>query len=206
MATIKSSIAQYLPGLVAKPAPKFVTEDGVPVYGITAEFDSAADVYHAAEHVRDAGYKHWDLYSPFPIHGCEEAMGIKRTILPFISFGAGITGVLLALALQYYTNYVDYEFIVQGKDPRTWEAYIPVTFELGVLLCAFATLGGMLMLNGLPRWHHPLFANPRFLKTSDDRFVIAIEAEDDKFDPESTRKLLEAAGGNQITLIEDADS
>ncbi|MFT5424614.1 MAG: hypothetical protein ACI89L_002411 [Phycisphaerales bacterium] len=205
MATIKSSIAQYLPGLVAKPTPKFVTQDGTPVYAVTAEFDSAAAVYHAAEQVRDAGYKHWDLYSPFPIHGCEEAMGIKRTILPFISFGAGITGVLFALALQYYTNYVDYHFIVQGKDPLAWEAYIPVTFELGVLFCAFATLGGMLMLNGLPRWHHPLFANARFLKTSDDRFVIAIEAEDDNFDPETTRTLLESAGGKEITLIEDQD-
>lgn len=203
MATLKTALADYLPGMVARPDPKFVTEDGARVYGVSCEFETAAAAYHAAEQVRDAGYKHWDLYTPFPIHGCEEAMGIKRTILPVLSFGAAVTGVLCALGLQYYTNLVDYTFVVQGKDPRAWEAYIPVTFELGVLFCAFATLGGMLMLNGLPRFNHPLFNSDRFLKTSDDRFVIAIEADDDKFDPESTPAMLESIGGAEITLIED---
>lgn len=196
--------AEYIP-MIPRPAPRFVTEDGVRVHGMVAEFTTPPDVYHAAEKIRDAGYKRWDVHTPFPIHGMEEAMGIKRTILPVLSFGAAITGVLCALGLQYFTNHIDYQFVVQGKNTADWEPLIPVTFELGVLLCAFATLGGMLMLNGLPRWHHPLFNSDRFLRTSDDRFMIAIEAEDKKFDPEATRALLESAGGVEIQLIEDED-
>lgn len=204
MASPLAIAAEYLP-FVPRPAPKFVTEDGTRVHGIVAEFDTPADVYHAAEKVRDAGYKKWDVHTPFPIHGMEEAMGVKRTILPLVSFGAAVSGVIGALLLQYYTNAWDYEFVVQGKNPRDWEAYIPVTFELGILLCAFATLFGMFALNGLPRFHHPLFSHERFLKTSDDRFMVAIEAEDEKFDPDATRALLESAGGNEIEIIEDED-
>ena len=204
MASPLALASEYIP-LIPRPAPRFVTEEGVPVHGMIAEFADPPAVYHAAEKVRDAGYKRWDVHTPFPIHGMEEAMGIKRTVLPFFSFGAAMTGVLCALALQYFTNAIDYQFIVQGKDPMAWEAYIPVTFELGVLFCAFATLGSMLMLNGLPRFHHPLFNSDRFLKVSDDTFMLAIEADDKKFDPEATRALLESAGAVDIQLIEDED-
>ena len=97
------------------------------------------------------------------------------------------------------------EFIVQGKPTNAWEPYIPVTFELGVLLTAFTCLGGMLMLNGLPRWNHPLFRSERFLKVSDDRLMIAVEAADANFDPDATRRLLEESGGTNIEFIEDDD-
>lgn len=204
MAKLLAQAAEYLP-MLPRSAPKFVTEHGNRVHGMVAEFTTPADVYHAAEKVRDAGYKKWDVHTPFPIHGMEEAMGQKRTILPLISFGAAVTGVVCALLLQYFTNAWDYQFVVQGKNPTDWEPFIPVTFELGVLLCAFATLGGMLALNGLPRFHHPLFNSERFLKTSDDRFMVAIEADDDKFDPDATRALLESAGGVEIEIIEDED-
>jgi hypothetical protein len=197
-----AAAADYLP-FVPRPAPRFVTEGGRRVYGVLAEFSDPAAVYHAAEAVRDAGYKRWDVHSPYPVHGIEEAMGIRRTILPLFCFGAAMTGVLGALAMQYYMNHFDYQFIVQGKDTLAWEAYIPITFELGVLLTAFTALFGMLMLNGLPRWNHPVFNSERFLGASDDRLIIAIEADDKAFDPVATRELLERAGATHIELIED---
>lgn len=197
-----SDIADYLP-IVGRRAPRFVSESGKRIYGMVAEFADAPAFYHAAEKCRDAGYTRWDAYTPFPVHGMEEAMGIKRTKLPVHAFMAGCTGVALALLMQYFMNDWDYQFIVQGKPTNAWEPFVPITFELGVLLTAFTCLFGMLMLNGLPRFHHPLFNSERFLRVSNDRLIIAIEADDPSFDPDATRRLLEEAGGTHIELIED---
>ncbi len=180
----------------------FVTEQGAELYGLMAEFKGPAETYHAAETIRDAGYRHWDVYSPFPIHGIDEAMGIKRTILPVLVACCGFTGAGLGFLMQWYMNN-DYNMVVQGKPFLAWEPWIPITFEIGILFSAFAALLGMLALNALPRWHHPLMCKERFLKVSDDRFVIAIEARDSKFDPEKTRELLRHAGATSIELVED---
>lgn len=204
MTSLLANVGDYIPGF-PRPTPKFVTEDGHRVHGIVAEYATPADVYHAAEKVRDAGYKKWDVHTPFPIHGMEEAMGVKRTILPLIVAGAAFTGVGLGLLMQYWMTAIDYEIVVQGKPYGAWEPFVPIMFEMGVLPSAFAALFGMLALNGLPRFNHPLFNSERFLKVSDDRFMICIEATDKNFDPEATRALLEQAGGTEIDLIEDED-
>jgi Protein of unknown function (DUF3341) len=187
----------------------FVTEDNAEIYGVMAEYPTPAALYHACETVRDAGYRHWDSYTPFPIHNMEEAMGIKRTILPVIVATMAFTGVSLSYLMQWWMSAVDYPLMKQGKPPGSfggdggWQAFVPILFELGVLLAAFASIIGMLALNGLPRWHHPLFAKERFLKVSDDRFVIAVEARDVKFDPERTRDLLRKAGATSVELVEE---
>lgn len=203
--TVLSGAAEYFPMLVPKPAPRFVTESGNRVYGIVAEFSETPKMYHAAEMVRDAGYTRWDVHSPFPVHGMEKAMGIRTTKLPLIAAGAAIAGVTTAMLLQWGTTDYLYPMVVQGKPYGAWEAFMPIIFELGVLFTAFACLFGMLALNGLPRFHHPLFGHERFYRVSNDRFVIAIEAEDPSFDPEKTRALLEKAGGTDISIIEEQD-
>ncbi len=195
------SVYDYFPFL-KRPAPKFVTESGAEVYGVMAEFRTPAEVYHAAEKVRDAGYSKWDVYAPFPIHGIEEAMGMKRTILPvFVAIGA-FSGTGLAYLMQWWMNH-DFPLSVQGKPPWAWEPFTPIVFELSILLSAFTALGSMLALNGLPRWHHPLFAKDRFLRCSQDRFCIAIEAADGKFNPQSTRNLLQSTGAHAVELVEE---
>ncbi len=199
------AISDYIPFFPVKPAP-FFTEDGAPIHGLLAQFDTPADVYHAAEAVRDAGYKHWDVHAPFPIHGIEEAMGSRRTILPFIIGGGAITGVCTAIGMQYFMNAIDYVFVVQGKNPWAWEAYVPITFELGVLLSAFAALFGMLALNGLPRFNHPLFQSERFLDSTDHCYFICIEARDPAFDPTKTIAALREAGASNIELIEESQA
>jgi hypothetical protein len=113
--------------------------------------------------------------------------------------------VATAMLLQWGTTDYLYPMVVQGKPYGAWEAFMPIIFELGVLFTAFACLFGMLALNGLPRFHHPLFGHERFYRVSNDRFVIAIEAEDPSFDPEKTRALLEKAGGTDISIIEEQD-
>lgn len=191
----------YLP--IPGPVPRFVTEKGNPVYGVLAEFTTPADVYHAAQKVRDQGFTRWDAYSPFPIHGMEEAMGIKRTILPVIMAVGAFSGTFLALLMQWWMGAIDYPTVVQGKPHGAWEPWVPITFEISILLGSFTVLIAMLMLNGLPRWHHPLFASDRFLRVSQDRFAIAIEAADPKFNPHEARRLLESAGASHVELIEE---
>ncbi|RMH11085.1 MAG: DUF3341 domain-containing protein [Planctomycetota bacterium] len=195
-------LGTYIPGF-ARPPARFVTEQGKPVHGIVAEFDNVVKVYHAAEKVRDAGFKRWDLYSPFPIHGVEEAMGFKRTSLPIFVAAIGFCGAGLGLLFQYWVSASAYPLVVQGKPFGAWEPFVPIMFELGVLPSAFAALFGMLMLNGLPRYHHPLLSREQFLRSSDDRFFICIEAEDPAFDAERIRSLLESAGAESVDLVED---
>lgn len=187
---------------MAKNQKVYVTETGESVYGVIAEFVNAGEVYHAAEKVRDAGYTRWDVYAPFPIHGIEEAIGQKRTILPLVCAMVGLTGAGLGFLMQWWMNGVDYQLSVQGKPYGPWEPFIPVTFELGILFTAFTTLFGMLAMNGLPRHNHPLLKKERFLKVSDDRIAICIESVDDKFHPEETRAMLEKLGGKNIDLVE----
>lgn len=181
----------------------YVTEQGETIHGILAEFGTPADLYHAAEKVRDGGYRKWDTHSPFPIHGMEEAMGMPRTNLPLLIAVVAFTGAGLAFLMQWWMSSVDYPMVHQGKPYNSWQAFVPITFELGVLFSAFTALIGMLAMNALPRWHHPLFKKERFLSSSDDRFFICIEAGDAKFDPEATRSLLEKAGATSIELVEE---
>src|SRR5690606_34239305 len=141
--------------------------------------------------------------SPFPVHGMEEAMGLNDSKVGLLAGVVGVTGAGLGFLLQYGVSNWLYETVVQGKASNAWEAYVPITFELGILSTAFAALLGMLMINGLPRWHHPLLAKERFLRVSDDRFMICVEARDPNFDPERTRALLHEAGATDIELVEE---
>jgi hypothetical protein len=179
------------------------TENKEKIHGVLAEFASPADLYHAAEHVRDAGYTKWDTFSPFPIHGMEEAMGVKRTILPVLVAIGGFTGAGLGFLMQAWMSGVDYQMVTAGQPFIAWQSFVPITFELGILFSAFTCIIGMLALNGLPRWNHPLFKKERFLGSSDDKYFICIEAADANFYPEKTRALLEKAGATSIELVEE---
>ncbi len=178
------------------------------IYGYLCEFPSASALYHAAEKVRDAGFRRWDVHTPFPIHGMNEAMGLKRSILPWFVFFGGATGTLTAFGMQYFTQVALYPTIVQAKPTNifTVPAFFPVMFELTILFAAFASLFGCLALMGLPRLNHPLFTSKNFKKFSDDGFLMSVERRDEKFDREKTRAFLEEIGASNIELIEDAGS
>jgi hypothetical protein len=199
-------IASALFGLV-EPLRDVLTDLGIgrarpKHYGMLAEFRTTHDLYHACEAVRDAGYTSWDAHCPFPVHGLERAMGLKTSPLPFVAFGAGVTGAGLAMLLQWWTSAVDYKLVISGKPFFSWPAFIPVTFELGVLFGSLGSLLGMLAVNQLPRHHHPLFSSKRFERATDDRFFISIETSDPKFDPEATRQLLEGLHPVAIEMVE----
>jgi hypothetical protein len=173
------------------------------LYGYLVEFDKVDELLVAATRVRDEGYTRWDAHTPFVIHGLDAAMGIKKTILPYIVFVAGLTGTTAGILLQWWTNAVDYPYMISGKPMFSLPANIPVAFETTILFAAISALVGMLALNGLPRLYHPLFRSKAFKRVTDDRFFISIEAEDPIFDREATRELLESVSGQPVEEIED---
>ncbi|HUU82644.1 MAG TPA: DUF3341 domain-containing protein [Phycisphaerae bacterium] len=173
------------------------------LWGCLVEFETVEELLAGAEKVRDAGYTKWDCHTPFPVHGLNDAMGIRPTRLPWLVFGAGVTGAAVGLALQYWTNAVDYPLVISGKPLFSLPANIPVIFELTILFAAITAFVGMLALNNLPQWYHALFHQPRFRRVTADRFMISVEARDPKFDPAETRALLESLGGSDVELVED---
>lgn len=166
-----------------------------PLYGYMVEFDNVDDLLAGAEVVRDAGYTRWDAHSPFVVHGLDKAMGIKPTILPVLVFLGGLAGCTFGLVLQWWTNAVNYPFIISGKPLFSLPANIPIIFEMTILFAAITAFIGQFGLNGLPRHSHPLFANPRFHKATDDGFFITIETADPIFDQVKTWDLLSGLNG-----------
>jgi hypothetical protein len=175
------------------------------VHGWLAEFPTAKDVYEAAKKIRDAGFSHWDVHSPYPIHGMDDAMGLPKSILSMFVLIGGATGTLTAFLLEYITQVLIYPTVVQNKPANifTIPAFFPVMFELTILFSAFTALFGGLALMRLPRLNHPLFNSRNFLRFSDDAFFICIEARDPKFSMEKTRAFLQEVGGANIELVED---
>ena len=172
-------------------------------YGLLAEFDSVADTLHAAARVRDAGFRRWDVYTPFPVHGMDEAMGLKQSPVGWFTFLCGVTGLSLGYWMMWWMGAKDYAIIVGGKPLFSPIYSFPVAYECTILLGSFGSLGGMLLLNGLPRWHHPLFASDRFKHATHDKFFIAIEATDPKFNDAETRKMLAELGSKNIEEVRD---
>ena len=168
-----------------------------------AEFNTTKDVTHAAEAVRDAGYKRWDVHTPFPIHGMDRAMGMSDSKLGWIVLVCGLTGLSAAFGLMWFTNGIDYPLIIGGKPGFSLPSMVPVMFELTILLSAFGAVLGMLGLNQLPRHHHHVFYSERFERATDDRFFVSIEAGDEKFDVDSTKKLLESLHPESLELIQE---
>ena len=172
-------------------------------YGLIAEFETAADVLHAAENVRNAGFRRWDVFTPFPVHGMDRAMGMKNSKVGWFSFLGGVTGYTSGMLMIWWMNAVDYRIVVGGKPMFSPFGAFPPSYELTILLGAFGALFGMLFLNRLPRLHHPLLKHRRFSSVTHDRFFIVIETADPKYSESETRRLLEQAGSRHIELVEE---
>jgi mono/diheme cytochrome c family protein len=168
------------------------------LYAVVAEFYSGDALVQGARKLREEGYTRWDAYSPYPVHGIDPALGIRPTVLPWIVLGAGLSGTTAAILLQWYTNAFDYPFKLSGKPIFSLTANIPVAFELTILFAALAAFFGMLVLNRLAEFYHPLFGSKLFSRVTTDRFVIAIEASDPKFDLATVRRRCEEAGAIAI--------
>ncbi len=182
-----------------------MTPYGHRVYGIAAEYPSASALYEAAQQVRDAGYKRWDVFSPFPIHGMDHAMGLGKSWLSAVVLVGGITGLLTACVLEFGPSSYLFPLIVHGKPYNFWTvpAFFPIMFELTILFSAFAAFFAWQVMGFLPRWNHPMFNWNRFKRVTNDGFFLVIEARDPRFAETEVAALLERTGGENITVVHE---
>ena len=173
-----------------------------PIYGLMAEFDNPTALVSAAGRVRDAGYTHTDAFSPFPIEELAEALGVRFTRLPMLVLIGGIIGCLTGFFMQWYSAVVDYPINVGGRPYNSWPMFMPVTFEMTVLIAGLTAVFAVLGLNGLPMPYHPVFNVSRFAMATRDRFFLCIEATDPRFDAEATRQFLLSLQPREVSEVE----
>jgi hypothetical protein len=172
-------------------------------FGMLAEYATPADLMHAAEKVRDAGFRRWDVFSPFPIHGMNQAMGLKNSKVGWFGFVGGVTGYTTGMIMIWWMNAVDYPIAIGGKPMFSPFGAFPPSYELTILFTAFGSIFGMLLLNRLPKLYNPLFKSERFRRATHDGYFMVIETTDPKYSEVETRKLLESTGGRHIEIVED---
>ena len=173
------------------------------VYGVMGEFETPDKLIHAIEKTREAGYRRFEAYSPFPVEGLSEAMGLKRNLVPLITLLGGLTGGLGGFGFQYWVAAITYPMNIAGRPLNSWPAFIPVTFELTILGASLAAVFGMLALNRLPQPHHPVFNVHRFSHATTDRFFICIEARDPKFHLADTARFLQGLQAHHVSEVSD---
>jgi len=171
------------------------------LYGVIAEFNDPQSLLDAANAVREKGYTETDAFSPFPIHGLAEAVGFHKSRLSAIVLTMGILGGLGGFFMCWYANVISYPLNIGGKPLNSWPAWIPITFEMAILLAAFGAVFGMLALNGLPMPYHPVFNVRRFDSASRDKFFLVIQARDPIFRLDEARRFLQSLGPREVTDV-----
>jgi hypothetical protein len=172
------------------------------IFGLLAEFDNPQALVDATRRAYEAGFRHMDAYSPFPVEELDEALGFRKTRLPLVVLIGGLLGGIGGYLMQYYSAVISYPLNVGGRPLHSWPAFIPVTFELTILGAALFAVLGMLGLNGLPMPYHPVFNVPRFALATRDRFFLGIEATDSLFDRSTTKAFLEGLGPRVVSEVE----
>lgn len=169
-------------------------KEAQPIYGLMAEFDSAEELLRAASRARREGYKRMDAFTPFPVEGLTEALGKKKSLVPFLVFLGGATGCFGGFFMEWFANVIHYRINSGGRPYNSWPAFIPITFELTVLFAGFTALFALIFLNRQPQLYHPVFNAPNFERASLDKFFLCIEANDVRFEQSKTSEFLKSLG------------
>jgi hypothetical protein len=172
-------------------------------FGILARFSDPETLVRAVKRATEAGYRQLDAYTPFPVEGLSDAMLLKPSRLPFAVLAGGILGGLLGYFMQVYAMGIDLPLNIGGRPLISWPAFIPITFELTILLAAFGGVIGLFVVTRFPQPYHPIFNVEDFQRHgSVDGFYLGIEASDPKYDLAGTRKFLENLGAILVSEIE----
>jgi hypothetical protein len=173
------------------------------VFGLLAEFDDVNSLVEAAKKTHAAGYRKTDAYSPFPIEPVWEALGVHDRPVSFFVLCGGLVGMVAGFGLCYWVSTIAYPLNIGGRPFNSWPSFIPVTFELTILIASFSALGSMLFLNGLPLPYHPVFNVPSFIRASQDKLFLGIEATDPLYDRVKTFEFLKSLGPREINEVEN---
>lgn len=160
-------------------------------------YDDDDVVLKAVKDVKNAGVRIHEVYTPFPIHGLDVALGHPRTRLGIAAFLFGLSGTLTALALTFYTEGYDWPMIVGGKDSYSPVVYVPVIFELTVLFCALGMVGTFLVSNGLGPTVKPLMYD---LRTTDNKFAMAIDLGKNNIGESAIEQILKKSGAAEVNV------
>src|SRR5271168_3648876 len=180
-----------------------MTEHRSHLHGVMGEFDTPEQLLPAAKKARDAGYKHFDAFTPFPIEGLSQAIGFRWTAVPLITLIGGVGGGLTGFGLQYWCSAISYPLNIAGRPLNSWPAFIPVTFELTILGASTFAVIGMLALNKLPQPYHPVFNVERFSQASTDKFFLCLESRDPKFNLVEASKFLQSVNAQHVNEVKD---
>jgi hypothetical protein len=173
------------------------------IYAVACEFAGPAEVYHAAEKIRDQGFRWWDCYTPYFVHGLDRAMGQRKSFVPFFTLLGGLSGLVGGFGLVVITSVWVYPMDTQGKPYFALPGFVPILDLLMIILSAIMSIVGMTTLSLLPRLHHPLWEWDAFHRATNDKFFVVIEANDPKFSEKATPELLKQLGGTNLTFIGD---
>jgi hypothetical protein len=172
------------------------------LYAVTAVFRTPDAVLHAADEVKKAGYTKFDVHTPYPVHGLDRAMGLRPSKLGYFALAFGLLGAASAIGLISWITLVDYPLVIGGKPFWSWPAFVPVSFELTVLLASVLSTVTMIVLYfRFPNNSHPLHDSPYMKAVSADRFGIAIEADDPQFEEATVRAFLASLGGGDVATV-----
>lgn len=172
------------------------------IYALVTDFDTPDELLSALTRIRELGYTCFDAYTPYPIEGVNHVVSPRRSPLPFIVLGGGVTGALTGYLLQAYTSVYVYPLNVGGRPLNSWPQFIVIAFELTILFAGLSAVLGMFALNKLPMPYHPVFNAPRFRLASRERYFLAIQAIDPRFDRRETRALLAELSGHEVADVE----
>ena len=167
---------------------------------LLAEYDTPEALLAAARRMRELGYHRLEAYTPYPVSGAEDALGLRPSRLPYIALGAGLTGASGAYLLQWWMTTISYPLNVGGRPPHNPLAFVPITFEMAVLFAAFASFITVLVKADLPRLWHPVHEVPGFERASIDRFWLSVDGRDHNFERARTAAELAETGSLRVAF------
>lgn len=173
------------------------------VAGVIGLFDEPQELLRAAARVRDAGYRKWDCHTPYPVHGLDEAMGLRPSPVPAICLAAGFGGAAVGMLTQWWMSAVDYPVMIGGKPMFSWPAFIPITFEFFILAAALTTMACVILFCRLGRWHSTLHDSDVMQEVTTHRFGVVLDAADPRFTPDAARALLAGAGCRDVRTLHE---
>jgi len=172
-----------------------------PLYGLMAEFETAGELVAAARRTKEAGFKKFDAYTPFPIHELDDAMDLHDNRVSLFTLIGGLIGCIGGFGLASWVEAVALPLNIGGRPFISAPMYIPITFECTVLIGGLTAAISMIVMNGMPSPYHPVFNVERFADASRSKFFLCIESDDPKFDRHATLGFLESLGPEEIAEV-----